>query len=143
MLMSAYTLFDPLLTKRTHRDRPMYQIQVNVVQAQPLQPLVEAFFRSPMIRVPDFASYEDIFSLDARCECLLQPFANFVLVPVYERGVNVSVPYLEGMCNSVLDLCEAPTMLAISYSEGDIPALTARITLPSTQSQCRDFCSSV
>jgi len=89
----------------THGHWPVHQIQVHIIQSQPLQALVQAFLRSSVVCAPQLRSHKDVLPLDTSGERLFESLAHLVLVAVYECGVDVSVTRLQCVCDCGLHLC--------------------------------------
>lgn len=84
----------------------MHKIEVNIVQAQHLQTLVEAFFCPRMEGAPQLGSHKDIFTLDARGETFGKALADFCLVAIYICRVNVLVANSQCMGDCISNLAD-------------------------------------
>lgn len=75
----------------------MHQIEIEIVQAQISQALLQAVRWAIMIGTPELAGNEDIAARgNPLRKSPLQTLADFLLVPVAESTVNVSVAGFEG-----------------------------------------------
>lgn len=97
-----------MTTIRIHGQRPMHQIQINILQPQLLQTQLEILLHARMIGAPELGSDEEILALDlAGRQCRLDALADFFFVLVAEGRVDVSVSDGDGMADCSFDLAGA------------------------------------
>lgn len=65
-----------------HGYRPVYKIQIHIIQPQALETLVKTLFDSRVVSAPQLRSDKDIFSLHSRVESGLETSTNFILITV-------------------------------------------------------------
>src|SRR6266852_7336077 len=76
------------------RDRPVYQVEVDVAQSEPAQALVASGKGRivPVVAVPELGGDEDLL---ARHPAVSDSPADVLLVPVEARGVDMPVAHLQ------------------------------------------------
>lgn len=93
------------LTVRIHSQRPVNQIQIQIVQPQPLQTRIQRLLNPRVICAPQLSRHEQILALDlARGQGVLNALADFLFVLVAVGTVDVPVAHRDGMADGFFDL---------------------------------------
>jgi hypothetical protein len=88
-----------------HRDRPVDEEEVDIVQTKSLERLFETQLSAGVVGTPELCGNPDVLTLaNTGAEGLLEGFADFILVAVTVGRVNVLVAELEGGEDGGFDL---------------------------------------
>lgn len=122
-----------------HKQGPVHEEQVNIVQTQALERLGQALLDAGRVGGPDLGDDKDVLALDALGERRLQTLADLVLVAIAVGAVDEAVAVGDGVLDGGGDLTGGglPGACAVSRStdkesecEGDLPKPRAGISAP-------------
>lgn len=92
-------------TIRIHSQRPVHQVQIDIIQPQFLEAEIQRLLHPGVVRTPQLRRHEHILPLDfTGGEGLLESLTNLLFVLVAGGGVDVSVAHGNGVADGLLDL---------------------------------------